>query len=226
MDNCSELDLLPELTDFSSDADSLVVLDNEATHEAIYLMGPEYRKAGNNEPDSKWSKEPQYTSMTGVMYRLGEFFQYLKDNGVYDNTRTIIVSDHGMGFDSGLFTPTKGVSLTKDCFVAILLVKDFGERDPMREDDAFMTNTNTPALASAGLIEDDRNPFSRNPLKVEDKDIWMKLVDAPAEATRIRKNNGFTVAPSEWFTVKDDIYDPANWAVYTGPLPEEGSVQY
>ena len=226
VDNYSELDLLPELTDFSSDADSLVVLDNEATHEAIYLMGPEYRKAGNNEPGSKWSKEPQYTSMTGVMYRLGEFFQYLKDNGVYDNTRIIIVSDHGMGFDSGLFTPTKGVSLTKDCFVATLLVKDFARHGAIRKDDAFMTNADTPVLASEGLIADARNPFTQNPLKVEDKNAWMKLVDAPAEATRIRKNSEFSIAPSEWFTVKDDIYNPANWARYTGPLPEATHVDY
>lgn len=30
-----------------------------------------------------------------AMLRLGEWFDYLREEGVYDNTRIILVSDHG-----------------------------------------------------------------------------------------------------------------------------------
>jgi arylsulfatase A-like enzyme len=36
-----------------------------------------------------------YHSNMATMLRVGEWMDYLKEQGVYDNTRIIIVADHG-----------------------------------------------------------------------------------------------------------------------------------
>lgn len=35
-----------------------------------------------------------YQSNMAALLQLGEWFDYLRDNGVYDNTRIILVADH------------------------------------------------------------------------------------------------------------------------------------
>lgn len=42
IDNYSEIDFLPELVDFSAESSSFLLLDNEATHEPIFLRTPDY----------------------------------------------------------------------------------------------------------------------------------------------------------------------------------------
>ena len=36
-----------------------------------------------------------YQSNMAAMLQLGRWFDYLRENGVYDNTRIIVMSDHG-----------------------------------------------------------------------------------------------------------------------------------
>ena len=40
-----------------------------------------------------------FTSTVGVSLLVGQFLDYLRENGVYDNTRIIIVADHGYPTD-------------------------------------------------------------------------------------------------------------------------------
>ena len=79
----------------------------------------------------------------------------------------------------------------------------------------FMTNADTPALALEGIIPNAKNPFTGVPLKPTDKFQYVKIMTAPPQSTRIRKQTRFDIAQDEWFTVKDDIYVPENWKPYT-----------
>ena len=77
-----------------------------------------------------------------------------------------------------------------------------------------MTNADTPYLATKDVIENAVHPFTNKPLKVENKNDYTILNNAPAQSTRIRKEKSFSVKDSEWFTVKDDVFKEENWGQF------------
>lgn len=236
VDNYAVIDYLPELTDFYDDDSSkgsLILLDNEATHEPILLQAPEYDYSKNvtNKGNSILRDNTEFSTMCGIFSRYTDFFEYLKQNGVYDNTRIIVVSDHGMvdssDFHKGatkIFNTDKNLPLTKVNFVATLMVKDFDTHGAMHTshldsesmlndsnlDMTFMTNADTPYLAAKGLFEE-LHPFTGKNLKVEDKNKYTILNNSRAQSTRIRYEKSFTVKDSEWFTVRNNIFKNENW---------------
>ncbi|MCM1320675.1 MAG: alkaline phosphatase family protein [Bacteroides sp.] len=220
IDNYSEIDFLPELTDFSCEKDSFLLLDNEATHEAVFLQAPDYVPAEtvSDHGGGAFADNEQFSSMTGILMRLADFFDYLKENNVYDNTRIIIVSDHGMGISVPDFAPFENEKadfrFKKENVTAALLVKDFNARGTLISDMTFMTNADTPALAAKDVLADARNPFTESPFAVVDKNSYAKIMVAPAQSTRIRRNTAFAVSDDQWFTVHTNIFDDANWERY------------
>ena len=97
--------------------------------------------------------------------QLGEWFDYLRKEGVYDNTRIILVSDHGKDLNQ-FGIESNGQNL--ECFMPLLMVKDFNSKGFTVKED-FMTNADTPVLATAGLISNAVNPFTGKPLTSEAK---------------------------------------------------------
>ena len=223
IDNYSEIDQLPELTDCSSEKNAFFLLDNEANHESILLQAPDYIPVENVTDFGPCGKDETYSSMVGIIMRFANFVGFLKENNLYDNTKIIIVSDHGMSRDTGTFdNKTQNFPFYKENMTASLLVKDFSSRGNLKEDYTFMTNADTPALALKDIDGKALNPFTKNPLDVNSmgrsmtKNDFIKMSNAPAESTRIRKNTKFNIKDNEWFTVKDNIFDDKNWSQYVG----------
>ena len=109
--------------------------------------------------------------------QLGIYFDYLREMGVWDNTRIIIVSDHGPTADMfGGATIVRDVNM--ESFNCLLMVKDFGATGFNICSD-FMTNADVPYLATAGVIENPVNPFTGNPLTMDGKtDMPMLIYDS------------------------------------------------
>lgn len=221
IDNYSEIDLFPELFDSSSEKNAFFLLDNEANHESILLQAPDYVPVENVTDLGPGGKDETYSSMVGVLKRFADFMDFLKENNLYDNTKIVLVSDHGMSCDTGVFdNKTQNFPFYKENMTASLLVKDFFNRGKLKEDYAFMTNADTPALALKGIDGKALNPFTKNPLDVNfigggiTKNDFIKMSNAPAESTRIRKNARFNIKDDEWYTVKDNIFDDKNWSQY------------
>lgn len=216
IDNYSALDYLPELIDFNASKGSFIIMDNEAIHEPIYLQAPNFVPSENvtdkGNPDFAFDSE--YNTMCGTLMRLGEFFDYLRENDVYDNTRIIIVSDHGYNNNTGIFNNDDNLPFVKEDVLATLLYKDFNSNDIMSTDMTFMTNADTPYLASKDIIKDAKNPFTLKDIYKENKNDYVKIMLSKPESTRIRHNKQFTVNDDEWFTVKDNIFDSNNWDYY------------
>ena len=153
-----------------------------------------------------------------AMLRLGEWMDYLRENNMYDNTRIIIVSDHGaylsfpgMSFDadnSAKYDVYNDVNL----FRALLLVKDFDSRE-LTTDDTFMTNADTPALAFSGVIDDPINPFTGKKISTDYKDKSEQHI-AYTNSWSTTSNNGNTFKDIVWVGLKgsrsDDI---ASWRI-------------
>ena len=95
------------------------------------------------------------------------------------------------------------------------MVKDFGATGLFKSDLTFMTNADTPALATVGIIENARNPFTDNAFAVSDKRSYLKIADPAAESTRIRHNTQWKINPEDYWTVDgDDVYDESAWRKY------------
>ncbi len=150
--------------------------------------------------------------MMAAVRTLARFFYRLKELNVYDNTRIIIVSDHGAETKVPEFVNNVS-GLNKQNMVASLLVKDFAERGNIKTNLEFMTNADTPSIALEGIVAEPKNPFTGVTLAPSDKSRFVKIMTAPGQSTRTRKQSQFAV--ENWFTVKDDIYVPENWKLYT-----------
>ena len=100
--------------------------------------------------------------------RLGLYFDYLRDLGVWDNTRIIIVADHSIARgDAVMFGGQLNMNdVCIDSFNPILMVKDFGSTGFTVNND-IMTNADVPYLATNGIIDNPVNPFTGNPITMD-----------------------------------------------------------
>ncbi len=213
LDSYSALEYMPELTDFSSETDSFLMITNETTHSnedisSLNLLDIETLSYPNSGGGS-------YYNHTIALLALGRWFNYLKENGVYDNTRIIIVSDHGMGHGDTASQGYDDVSLVnnnKDHFHAMLLYKDFGATDELKTDMTFMTNADVPTLALEGIVENPINPFTGNPVNSEAKADGVYItVDDIFRLHHNKSEYVFTVRDDLWYHVQDNIFIDSNW---------------
>ena len=130
---------------------------------------------------------------------------YLKELGVYDNTRIIIVADHGGGckFDETL----ENSDYTS--YNPLLLFKDFNSTGSLSIDESFMTNADTPLLATQNLIEDARNPFTGKLLSETVNKEIVYIANGEWNPDNQHKN---TFKVDSWNSVHDKVDDPACWA--------------
>ncbi len=158
-------------------AGGLFVMDNETTHDVTTIKdfdpyyprefdGAYYISDGENEL-RLWHPNQQalYECLVAAMGQTGDYLDYLRQTGVYDNTRIIIVSDHAA--DLKLFEDL----MVSDAFNAewyncLLMVKDFGAQG-YETDYTFMTNADVPSLALEGIVEDPVNPYTGNPINMD-----------------------------------------------------------
>ena len=166
--------------------------------------------------DTSYLTYAAYECNMATCIALGEWFDYLRENGLYDNTRIIIVSDHGDGrlmqFDDLL---VEDPEFDAQAVNPILMVKDFGSTGFTVVDD-FMTNADTPVLAFEGLVEDPVNPFTGNPIAEADKTEDQFIYISDNLNTLSNSGTQFEDPDAYWITVHDNVWDDDNWAIYDG----------
>ncbi|MCR5762426.1 MAG: membrane protein insertase YidC [Treponema sp.] len=212
----SVLDFLPELTDISSENENFILIDNEATHDTGFCQAPEYKPKEiiTNYGSSKWSDDRGYHGLAASMSRISEWLDYLKENEVYDNTRIILIADHGSGQKSPLFE-NSSMPRTYEWFNPLLMVKDFHASKEFHSDLKFMTQADTPAIAMKGIIKEPINPFTGKLIKelsTEEKNRECIISLSKANAVRTSVNNGFRIRDDEWYAVHDNIFEKQNWS--------------
>ncbi|MDR2793871.1 MAG: membrane protein insertase YidC [Treponema sp.] len=161
----SSLYYLSSLCAADNGADTLSMFFNETIHEQgaftkegqlssapIFTPKEDIEKFGSED-----TAEYMYTFMA-AMKAVAAWLVNLRAMGVYDNTRIVIVSDHGTGFSKDLFEGT-GMS----GYNPLLMVKDFGSHGPLSVSGAFMTNADTPSIVTQD-IPDSKNPHRGTPL--------------------------------------------------------------
>ena len=230
----AELYYLKDLTILDSKKPTFTVLTNMLAHsDGLYkLYGKDYTSLyesdGLKEDAYEFGSEYERTSYHSnacALNLLGKWFEYLKKNGCYDNTRIIVVSDHGYGVNYPPFTRPEFADLPWDSrrtfYNPILIVKDFNATGELKLDyDKFTTNAEVLNHCIKGLGMPNVNPFTGNSFK---KDTDYQYFDIT-----VNRQDGPTMAPEVWagFTnwnvssfaygirVKKSVFDPENWSDY------------
>jgi len=203
------LDFLPELTEFNSfEKHSAVIMTNNTAHESLFLQAPDYKpqKIVTNYGDGKFNKEIWYHVNSAAIKRLCDYFDFLKKNDVYDNTRIILVSDHGR-LETTYITKTS-LPFHVDQFNPILFYKDFNAKDDMKTEMTFMSTADVPFLAMDNLIEEPKNPFTDNKISKEPKiDPLLILI----HRVQLKNRGEIDLNSHNTFYVKDSIFNEKNW---------------
>jgi len=227
MDN---LEAMTKIT--KGDKNTFLLLTNDMTHEPQLLQTPDYVPS-NNVDNTEYDKAhadrfivdgqklkvnsalrmQHYHINMSAMLRLAEWFDYLRENDIYDNTKIILVADHGrdLGQIESLVMGDESVE-DVEYFFPLLMVKDFGS-EGFTTSDEFMTNADVPIIAMDGLIDDPVNPFTGKKITSDEKNAHDQFIIL-SEVYDVEKNNGNTFLPSRWASVRDNLWDRNNWTFY------------
>lgn len=216
---------------------TFTMISNDTAHNIIMLQEPEYEPARVVDNRSYEAEHSIRYSMTGdklsfnsvnqmihyqcnmaAMIQLGKWFDYLRENDLYDNTKIIIVSDHG----TNLMLPDMkfGDSQSQRYYTyndsafykSLLLVKDFDSKE-LTVDDTFMTNADTPTLAFSDIIDNPVNPFTGKQINSDAKNAPEHHI-AYTNTYSVYQNNGKTFKDILWVGLKgNDSSDMSSWRV-------------
>ena len=226
---------LSDLTKVTEDrTNTFLLMTNDTTHEPTLLQEPDYvpaEEVDNTEYDAThmdrftlagkklnvqddWQMSHYHINMAALL-RLGRWFDYLRENDVYDNTKIILVADHGEFLASidELYLGEHGEFLKDvESYFPLLMVKDFDAKK-FTTSYEFMTNADVPSLAMSGLIDNPKNPFTGKIINSEEKSAHDQFIIMSNDLD-ISVNNGNTFLPAGWISVKENIWDKDNWKFY------------
>ena len=199
-----------EITDFNSETNSLMMITNEATHSTQDV----------SELD-QFSEKLSYTSDTvykvtyASLEAVAKWLDNLKANGVYDNTRIIIVSDHGVGTHvKGIYETATIDGFQKSHLNPLFMVKDFNAKGEIKISNDFMTNADTPYIAVKDIVKNPINPFTNKELSDGSKEKSEGILvtsDDIFMPHHSKSNYKFTLNPNKWYRVKNNIFEDKNW---------------
>ena len=227
MESYTVLTNLAGLTDIREESEGgFVMIDNEAPHEPCLLQMPDYVPADsvNNgayedmgrftvdgrqmRMDNSYQLEHYHVNMASYL-RIGEWLDYLKEMGVYDNTRIIIVADHGRTL--GQFDDLKvSAELDLEGYHPILLVKDFGD-GAFSVSDEFMTNADVPSIALQGILENPVNPFTGKVLDDSQKREGQLLITTADHFDQMPGNLLDTESGVWYEFIGRNLFDLSGW---------------
>ena len=230
MKEYNTLSKLKNMTKVSSEKENtFLMFTNEITHEPMLLQTPDYIPSQyvDNQEYEKQNEERftvnsktlqvndtkqmiHYHANMAALIQLSKWLDYLKENDVYDNTRIVIVADHG----AALYQLNELVYDGADvgAYFPLLMVKDFNARD-FSTSSEFMTIADVPIIAIKDIIKDPRNPYTGKVLDNSEKYKHDQFISLSWEWD-IAENNGNTFSPSGWARVRENIWDKNNWKFY------------
>ncbi len=219
--NYSALDLMPDMTEVdSSDKSSFVMMFNNTTHEPwaysdefrLDLSGKiEYDKAVMTRFGNDLQSVKHVYCDTTALVTVARWLKHLKDNGVYDNTRIVIISDHGRFLNVPSLYTNAEASVSEQLRASVnslFMVKDFASRGDLKTDGTFMVSADTPAVAMNGLTKM-INPFTGKIIAEPESKVPLDILYTP---WRPEENGEFKYTLNHHVRIeKPDITDDSAW---------------
>ena len=219
------LDLLPEMSAVSDDKKGkFYYFNNDLTHEPHTInMNFEFQPDGKVYYPKKLHKKfnksinsLKHLYTDGAALKLvSKWITWMKKNGVYDNTRIIMVSDHGRDVFNPAFKDKKIKGGRKKShpsyFNNLLLFKDFNSRGELKTDKSFMTSMDVPTLAMKEIFTP-VNPFTGTAIESPEKKFPFITYDTQ---WRSEKQGKFKYKYHEAYEIKykKDLFYPSRWKI-------------
>ena len=232
----SEYNTMKNLSTMTSFTDSgentYMFYRTNLTHEPVILQEPDYSFQPVVDNSAYYSGTQRAITANGETYYLpdtysishyhintlsymilGDWFDMLRENGVYDNTRIIVVSDHAR--DMEVFDKTVDNKMHNiETYQPILLVKDFNATG-FTVSEEFMTNADVASLSMEGLVENPVNPYTGNAIDMSGKEETPYVI--LSNRWDVTENNGYQYIDSQWATVSGEVWKKDNWLYYLEP---------
>lgn len=204
------LDLLPELSNTRSKSKTFKFINNEFTHRP-YAMTDDgtMLRTGYPDPSSEnglGGKNPYYSAKWALI-AIADWVDWLKANDIYDNTKIIIVSDHGNQYTLEYSTDFQNKEQAKELEISmhelnrlhpLLMVKDFNSEGNLKIDNRLMSNGDTNDIAFG---KKDFNSLEDRILTSYRSKNWRK--------SELEKLDKYII--SDIYQVEDNIFDLNNW---------------
>lgn len=215
----SSLFYLKNITQISSTNNTFSLIHNDLPHCRRYLQYPKYEllkkitNIGLNKYNMDDSGFKSYHTAMASTILVGQYLNYLRESGVYDNSRIIITADHGNRFlSSSKYSKFQILNVLP--FNPLLMVKDFNQNFEIKVDKTFMTNADVPYIAVKDIIDNPKNPFTGKLLSTDEK---LNAVDVYINMT-FWNTSHFTSSKvildkyPVFMRIKGgDIFDESNW---------------
>lgn len=222
-----------KLTILNNNSNNFIMFNNELTHNHNNNVLPyDTFSPYKLERVNKFLKFPVKNNLEGKNFvgdyshlstevaaylQIGKILDYLKINDAYDNTRIIIVSDHGLNrnkpvedicsveYQTNQLIPISSYNPT-------LLYKDFDSHGELVVNNKFMTNADTPLLAMNGIIDNSANPYINKIIGASDKDIAeIDIYSNSKNWNATNYINDFVFSDYAISCYTTDIFDKKNW---------------
>jgi hypothetical protein len=228
------LDLLPRLTSFTEEGDTYTAVYGHLPHGGALLQMPDYtlpEAADTGEPaasgsggvfangvfangafaDGIFAEDGHYHVNAASFLLMEKFIEFLKTEGVYDNTRIILVADHGRGSGKYKENITLPDGSPLQYYNPLLMFKDFNSTGArMAVDDSFMTNGDAALFALKDIVANPVNPFTNRELKA-DKAGGAAITTIEVLSSYRHSKYRYNIRGDQWMRVHSNIFDPANW---------------
>jgi len=205
----SYLALLPEISSSNSDRSNFLFFRTELSH-TPYGIDKNGNLIGDYYPDetekSFVSSKAAYYSGKKTIELLADYFMWLKENDLYDNTLIVVCSDHGNNcFDNGIPTNSDENPLWKSRANALFMIKPINSKIP------FTVDEKTPESNAniAKIILDDLG--IANDLELHEtesgkrKYVFMKSINQLVQRS---EQMDYVI-----YNVEGNIYDDSSWSL-------------
>lgn len=217
-ENVSFIRSIPLLANTSSEVSTFKFFNSEITHtpfaiseDGEILQSGQVDESVPNSVDGLNSFYSSYWTMKWI----GDFINWLKVNDIYDNTKIILVSDHGNIFNHPYMidfeNPERAEELGSNIkqigrLNPLLLVKDFNTDGDLKVDQRFMSNVDTHDIAFG-----DNMPHTG---EADENRILYSSVSNKWATRELFTTDKFEM--KHFFKVTGSIYDLENWENNSG----------
>jgi YidC/Oxa1 family membrane protein insertase len=213
IDDYVVLDLLPRLTKITKNGNAFNMVYSRLPHSPSFLQGADYIPTQNISEiyDGPFADDNTYHVNMASFILIGKWFQFLKENNLYNNTKIIMVSDHGISSPQdigGNIRLPNGQYLLN--YNSLLMYKDFDDDGELVTNNDFMTSADAPLLTLKGIVDNPVNPFTNVPLKGDKADGATIATISTLNSTNHYRFK-YRIGQNEWLHVKDNIFNPDNW---------------
>uniref|UniRef100_UPI0032166D0D membrane protein insertase YidC n=1 Tax=uncultured Draconibacterium sp. TaxID=1573823 RepID=UPI0032166D0D len=205
VDKYNYLKLLVDLSDASSKEPNFIYLHNHSGHNPWYILNDD----GTFEADVH-----PYDNNLWVMQEYAKLFNWMRKENVYDNSKIIVVSDHGISwghYDGEIPLPTpknwdKDVAKTLDLDLkkywrlnALLMVKEFDHTAAFSTDMMLMSNADASYIAF-------NNSYIQSLKAFNERTVTSFYVNWQGSFAKYKKHPIRNI-----YHIKNNMFDLNNW---------------